>query len=90
MEIEIKVKRRNILREVFESYRDLPHYKQSLAEIYCAASGIAIPNKCDIPDINDSWLFREILKEIEKLKSRINELEQGNYQSNNGNDNACD
>jgi hypothetical protein len=82
MELEIKVRKKNIFREAFESYKHLPYYRRALAEIYCTASGIAESNHCNIPDINDSYLFMEILKEIDKLKSRIKELEQGNNQSN--------
>lgn len=72
-----KVKKKNIVSEVLESYRDLPAYKSSLVDIYTTIKDIRnVPegHNC-LSDANDSWLLSEILKEITQLKSRLQKPE---------------
>jgi len=86
-EIGIKVNKKNLIRDVFESYRELPSYKSSLVDIYTTIKDIRnVPEgHNNIQNTNDSWLLSEILREITRLKSRLQELEQGNSQSENSN-----
>jgi hypothetical protein len=91
MEIKFKVKKKSIVREVMESYRELPSYKYALLDIYCVIEGV-LPNtkKCRyLDDANDAFMLEEILKEVAQLKSRLQKLEQGNNQGENGNNYTC-
>jgi hypothetical protein len=79
MKIEIKEKRKSILRDVLESYRELPAYKDALVDIYTTITGIRIVPEGHniISDATDSWLLSEILSKIQELRTGLNNAENG-------------
>lgn len=87
MKIDFKMKRKSIIREVLESYRELPAYKYALLDIYCAIKGVfPCIRKCNyLDDSNDAFMLDEILTEIKKLGARFNESENN---TKNGSDSS--
>jgi hypothetical protein len=76
MEIMIKKRKKGIVREVFESYRDLQIYKMALLDIYCMIDGVSKPkNHFYMSETKDSWMFDYIVCEIGKMKLKIQEFE---------------
>jgi len=71
--IKIKVEKKSLFREIFESYRELPTYQYALLEIYCAIKGLyPVRDRCNyLSNPNDCSVLHWILDEIKILRAGL-------------------
>lgn len=67
MKIEVYIKRKNIIREVLRSYKEMPRYKRALESLFCAINGWT-PCDGDVCNIEDSGYRELYTKTLEKIK----------------------
>lgn len=79
MKIEVYIRKKNIIREILHSYKELPRYKCALEELFCAVNGY---EPCDgyISNIEDPGyreLYTRILEKINELRASLPQAEDG-------------
>ena len=73
MKIEVYIRKKNIIREILHSYKELPRYKQALEELFCAVYGYE-PRDGYISNIEDHGyqeLYTKTLKKIKELRASL-------------------
>lgn len=80
MEIDIPIIKRNIIREVLDSHKELPRYQHALEILFCAVNGYK-PINGYISGIEDAG-YRELYT---KILEKVNELKAGLPSANNTN-----
>ena len=84
MEIDIPIIKRNIIRKVLYSHKELPRYQHALEILFCAVNGYE-PINGYISDIEDAG-YRELYT---KILEKVNELRAG-LPSTNNTSNTCE
>ena len=73
MKIDIPIIKRNIIREVLYSHKELPRYQRALESLFCAVNGYE-PIDGYISDIEDAGyreLYAKILEKVKELRAGL-------------------
>ena len=73
MKIDIPIIKRNIIREVLYSHKELPRYQRALEILFCAVNGYE-PIDGYISDIEDAGyreLYAKILEKVKELRAGL-------------------
>lgn len=73
MKIDIPIIRRNIIREVLYSHKELPRYKHALEILFCIVNGYDPIDGyiSDIEDVGYQELYTKILEKVNELRAGL-------------------
>lgn len=73
MKIDIPIIKRNIIREVLYSHKELPRYQHALEILFCAVNGYEPINGyiSGIEDAGYRELYTKILEKVNKLRADL-------------------
>lgn len=73
MKIDIPIIKRNIIREVLYSHKELPRYQHALEILFCAVNGYEPIDRyiSDIEDAGYRELYAKILEKVKELRAGL-------------------